>query len=444
MIARVLSLHPSSLTTHACHDERRVTWGELFYDLVFVAAVAQVGAVLAHDYSPAGLGRYTFMLTVIWWAWNGYAMYATRFTAEDRLQQVLTALQMVAVIFMAANADGALDSVSTAGFLAAYGVMRLVLMLQYLRALAIADARPLAVESALGIGMAAMVWLLAALASVPVRYGLWVLAFAIDIGTALRTARFVRTLPPNAHHLPERFGLFTLILLGESIIAIMKGIQSQPDWSLPAASAAFLGIGLIFGLWWWYFDGAAAASHRPLRDEADVRKLAIWNYMHLPVYLGLAVTAVGLEHIVRTGGREPLHGAEAWILCGAATAVTSALVVLTSVSSKQAPRRLALPLTLAATPLLLAVVAPSLPPSLLVGALAGLTAVQTAILPKQLEDDDAAGRGDVERVLPSKHRDAHGEVTGIDDRPRQPLDLVPEDDADRESRLPVVEIHGAG
>ena len=443
MIAHVIRLHSSSLTSHACHEERRVTWGELFYDLVFVAAVAQVGAVLAHDYSVAVLGRYAFMLAVIWWAWNGYAMYATRFAADDRLQQALTALQMVAVIFMAAIAEGTLDSVSTAGFLAAYAAMRFVLVLQYLRALAIPDARPLAYESALGIGLAALVWLASALAPVPARYGLWAVAFAVDVGTAVRTSRFVRTLPPNAHHLPERFGLFTLILLGESIIAIMKGIQSQPDWSLPAASAAFLGIGLIFGLWWWYFDGAAAASQRPLRDEADIRKLAVWNYMHLPVYLGLAVTAVGLEHIVRMGGRAPLHGAEAWIFCGAATAVTSALVVLTAVSSKGRERRWRLPVALAATPLLLAVVAPVLPPSLLVGALAGLTAVQMAILPKQLEEDDAAGGGDVERVLPPQHRNAHGDVTGIHDRRRQPLDLVPEDDAHREARLPVVEIHRA-
>jgi low temperature requirement protein LtrA len=441
MIARTLALHPASLATHACHEERRVTWGELFYDLVFVAAVAQVGTALARDYSAAGLGRYAFMLAVIWWAWNGYAMYATRFAAEDRLQKALAGLQMVAVIFMAANAEGALDSISTAGFLAAYAVMRLVLALQYVRALSIPAARPLAFESALGIGVAALVWLTSALAPASWRYVLWAVASSVDVGTAVRTSRFVRLLPPNAHHLPERFGLFTLILLGESIIALMKGIQSQPEWSLAAASAAFLGIGLIFGLWWWYFDGAAAASHRPLRSDADFRKLTIWNYAHLPVYLGLAVTAVGIEHIVRAGGREPLHAAEAWILCGAASMVTSALVALSSVSSKPRDQRLPLSLTLAAAPLLLAVLAPVAPPSLIVATLTALTAVQVAILPKQLEDDDATGSGDVERRLSPEHRDPDRDVARGDDARRQPLDLVPEDDAHRESGTPVEEIH---
>ena len=396
-VARRLCLHTSALITHACHEERRVTWAELFYDLVFVAAVAQVGSVLARDYSVAGLGRYGLMLAVIWWAWNGYAMYATRFAAGDRVDQALTGLQMVAVIFLAANADGALDSVSTAGFFAAYAVMRLGLVLQYLRAVTIPAARPLACESAAGIGMAATAWLLSAAIPAPWRYAVWFVAAAIEIAAAVRASRFVPVLPPNAHHLPERFGLFTLILIGESIIAIMKGIQSQPQWSLAAASAALLGIGLIFSLWWWYFDGAAAAAHQPIRDVADVRRFTIWNYVHLPAYLGLAATSVGVEHIVKTGGREPLHGAEAWILCAAAAAVMLALVILTDLRDRnprpQAARRR---LALATSALGLPLAAPLLPPSLLVAMLAGLCALQIAILPKQLVDDDAACGGDVE------------------------------------------------
>ena len=398
MIASVrLALHASSLITHSCHEQRRVTWAELFYDLVFVAAVAQVGAVLAHDYSIAGLGRYALMLAVIWWAWNGYAMYATRFVAGDRVDQILTGLQMVAVIFLAANADGALDSVSTAGFVAAYAVMRLGLVLQYLRALTIPAARPLAVESAAGIGVAATVWLLSTAAPAPWRFAVWSVAAALEIATAVRASRFVPALPPNAHHLPERFGLFTLILIGESIIAIMKGIQSQPEWSLAAASAAFLGIGLIFSLWWWYFDGAAAAAHQPVRDAADVRRFTVWNYVHLPAYLGLAATAVGIEHIVKAGGHEPLHGVEAWILCAASATVMLALVVLTHLRDRESrPHAWRRPLALAMVTLALPIAAPVISPSWLVAALAGLCALQIAILPKQLVEDDAAGGGDVE------------------------------------------------
>lgn len=364
------------------HPERRVTWAELFFDLVFVAAVAQVGAVLGEDYTPAGLGRYVFMLGVIWWAWNGYAMYATRFVANDGIGRLLTGLQMTAVIFMAANADGPLDGVSSAGFAAAYAAMRLVLVLQYARVVAIPPARRLARDSACGIGLAALIWLVSAATPAPARYGVWAVALAVDIGTAVVGARHLRTLPPHADHLPERFGLFTLILLGESIIAIMKGIQSQDAWSVPAAASAFLGIGLVFSLWWWYFDGAAAAARRPVRDAGDVRRLTIWNFAHLPVYLGLAVTAVGIEHIVSGGGVGHLHGAEAWILCGAAATATLALVTLTAISPRSAPSRryLRRATTLALGLLLLPVAAPALPAAVFVAALAGVCAVQLGML----------------------------------------------------------------
>jgi len=399
--AEVLRLPPPAFwSSHAVELPRRVTWVELFFDLVFVAAVAQVGTPLAEDYTLAGLGRYAFLLAVIWWAWNGYAMYATRFDGDDRLQRSLTLVQMVAVIFMAANAEAALDSVSSAGFAAAYSLMRLVLVLQYVRALAVPEARQLGGESAIGIGLAAALWLVSSLTPAPERYVIWAIALVIDIGTAVVTSRHTRALPPHAEHLPERFGLFTLILLGESIIAIMKGIQSQSEWTLPAAASVFLGIGLIFGLWWWYFDGAAAASQRPIRGRADVTRLAIWNYAHLPVYLGLALSAMGIEHIVRTGARGHLHAEEAWILCGAAAAVTASLVLLTAVSSHRqadgAGRRLGCALALCAVPLALPLAASVVEPVVVVATLALTCVVQIAILPQQLVDDDAAGGRDVE------------------------------------------------
>jgi low temperature requirement protein LtrA len=328
-------LRPPMLWSHREADTvRRVTWIELFFDLVFVAVVAQVGTPLATDYSFHGLARYAFLLLVIWWAWNGYAVYATRFDADDGAQRVMTLIQMIAVIFMAANAEDGLDSVSSAGFAAAYAVMRLVLVLQYVRVSTIPAARRLAREHALGFGIAAFVWLASSLTPPPARYAFWAVALAIDLGTALVTARHTRCLPPDAGHLPERFGLFTLILLGESIVAIMKGIQAQPDWTPMAAGSALLGILIIFTCWWAYFEGAGAARDRHVRTARDARLFQIWNYIHLPLYLGLAVTAVGFEHIVKMGGA-PLHDEEAWLLGCAIGCVAVSLIVL----AKTAERR---------------------------------------------------------------------------------------------------------
>ncbi len=127
-------VHPLRLRHTGGEPGRKVTWLELFFDLAFVAAVAQVGTPLAADYSLDGLLRYGFLFLLIWWAWNGHSTFSTRFDTDDVVQRVLTLVQIFVVAVMAVNAKDALDSRSSAGFAAAYAVMRLLLVAQYVRA----------------------------------------------------------------------------------------------------------------------------------------------------------------------------------------------------------------------------------------------------------------------------------------------------------------------
>lgn len=307
------------------HANRRVTWMELFFDLVFVAAVSQVGIPLAAHFTFVELGRFTFLLLLIWWAWYGYALYATRFDTDDTTDRAATLLQMVAVIFMAANAEEGLDSLSSAGFAAAYGVMRLILAARYLRAAALPASRRLAVEQAAGFALAATAWIVSALVPAPVRYGLWAVALAIDLGTAAVATRFVVSAPPHAAHLPERFGLFTLILLGEAIVAIMTGIQQQPEWSAGAALSALTAVALVCVVWWVYFDAVDAAGHRHVRCRHDAARLNAWSVAHFPLYLGVALGGLAAEHAVRAGGWAALHGEEAGLMAAALLLVSGAL-----------------------------------------------------------------------------------------------------------------------
>ena len=110
---------------------RKVTWLELFFDLVFVAAVAQVGEPLREDSSAPQHRSICGPVPLIWWAWIGASVFATRFHTDDWWQRALTLLQMFAVAAMAANAGSALDSRDSAGFAAAYAVLRFMLVAQY-------------------------------------------------------------------------------------------------------------------------------------------------------------------------------------------------------------------------------------------------------------------------------------------------------------------------
>ncbi|HEX5633282.1 MAG TPA: low temperature requirement protein A [Gemmatimonadales bacterium] len=322
-------IRPVALRSERGFEEgRKVTWLELFFDLVFVAAVAQAATHLRDDYSPDGLVRFALLFVLIWWAWLGHTTFSTRFDTDDLVQRALTALQLFLVAVMAVNATGALDSRDSAGFAAAYSLMRLVLAGQFLRARHLRRARPLATRYALSCGAAAALWLASAFLDAPVRFAVWAIALAIDVGTPLATTRHLVDVPHDAAHLPERYGLFSIILIGESMAAVMAGMGHQEYWSPRAASAAILGITAIFVIWWAYFDGAEATAHRTVRSMADARRFHVWSYVHLPLYLGIAVMGVGIEHVVATPVQAPLHASEALILAGAVAAVALSIAVI--------------------------------------------------------------------------------------------------------------------
>lgn len=359
---------------------RKATWLELFFDLAFVAAVAQVGAPLASEYTVRGLVRYGFLFLLIWWAWNGHTNFATRFDTDDAIQRLLTLAQISVVAVMAVNAKDALDSRSSAGFAAAYAGMRIVLVAQYWRARHIDASRPLVRAYVLGIGGAALCWLGSALVPAPARFWLWGTALLIDLGTPLVTNHLTRQVPPHPEHLPERFGLFTIILLGESLVAVMKGMESQETWSGSAASAAFLGIAIAFLTWWWYFDGADGAAERSVSTAGEARRFVVWTCAHFPLYLAIAVTGVGIEHIIRIAPDGHLHAAEIWMLCAAVSVVMFSLVLIAWTRASEQRRSASSPIPqcgVAALPLVLGAV--HLESVGLVPALAGLCLVQLTL-----------------------------------------------------------------
>lgn len=315
---------------------RRASWLELFFDLVFVAAVSQIGVPLGEDYTLRGVMRYAFMFLLIWWAWFGHTMYSTRFDADDVVHRLLTLVQIFAAAAMAANAKGDLASRDSAGFGAAYAVQRLVLVIQYLRARRERQTRALTTTHALGFGMAAVLWIAAAIVPPPARFALWGLAFAIDLATPWIAMKYTHTAPPHPEHLPERFGLFTIILLGESVAAVMRGMESQESWPVSAAISAFGTLALVFGVWWWYFEVAGGAAERHVKSRRDSRLLELWSHAHFPLYLSIAVLGVGLERIISFPTDTYLATDNAWILIGAALILMGSLTVIAATVPRRA------------------------------------------------------------------------------------------------------------
>lgn len=316
--------------------QRRVTWLELFFDLVFVTAVAEVGSPLSADYSTAGLFRYAFLFVLIWWGWIGHTLYCTRFDHDDLANRLLVLAQCFIAVVMAANAKEALDSRSSAGFAAAYSGMRIIQVVQYLRARSLPATRALTTRYAAGFGTAALLWVASAVVNVPGRYWLWGMALAVDFATPWLAARHGRRFPPDAAHFPERFGLFTIILLGEFVAAVMRGIESQEYWSFAAASTAFTGMAFAFAVRWWYFDVAKSAEERHIRNSRQARLFELWQYAHLPLFLSIAVAGIGFQRAISLPAGAELGMGEARII-GGAVAVLMASLTAIGASAERGP-----------------------------------------------------------------------------------------------------------
>ncbi len=320
-------------------EERHATWLELFFDLVFVVAVSQLAQNLNRDVSLSGFLNFVTLFVPVWWAWIGAAFYATRFDTDDLGYRLLTLGQMLAIAALSVNVHDGLGK-SSAGFALSYAAVRGVLILQYLRAgWHVVTARPLTTRYIYGFSVAAVIWLVSAFVPIPMRFVLWVLGLTLDMATPLSAWQLHAQLPPDTSHLLERFGLFTLIVLGESIAAVINGIAIQP-WNLWSGIAAAFGLVLAFSLWWIYFDYIDDAAILATRVPRRIWLFEVWLYTHLLLVIGLTATGVGVQNTVLNASYLVLPGGARWLLCSAVAIYLLALgvIYLTNISTKRKRR----------------------------------------------------------------------------------------------------------
>jgi low temperature requirement protein LtrA len=295
--------------------ERRATWLELFYDLVFVVAVSQLAHYLHDHVSPSGVLGFITLFLPVWWSWIGTTFYANRFDTDDIGHRLLTGLHMLTAAAMAINIHHGLDETS-AGFALAYALGRVVLVIEYARAgHYIPSARPLTNRYATGFSIAAAFWLISAFVPSPWRFVLWALGLIIDFATPLTAQKLQIELPPHPSHLPERFGLFTIIVLGEAIIAVVDGV-SQQKWDVLTVISAVFSLGIALSLWWVYFDNLGGTPIQRAKTEGRSMIMSIWLYTHLPLVIGIAASGVGVELVLMSKPMVALPDSVRWLLCG--------------------------------------------------------------------------------------------------------------------------------
>ncbi|MBD2091069.1 low temperature requirement protein A [Microcoleus sp. FACHB-1515] len=294
---------------------RHATWLELFYDLVFVVAVSQLAHNLSDDTSIVGFVGFVALFLPVWWTWIGATFYANRFDSDDISRRLLMGIQMLTIAALAVNVHHGLSDTSV-GFALSYVAARIVLIGEYLRAgRSIPSARGLTTHFAIGFSIAAALWVISIFVPIPIRFGLWAIALLIDFATPITAARYQRNLLPDLEHLPERFGLFTIIVLGEAIIAVVNGV-SEMEWDGWSEITAALGFVCAFCLWWIYFENVGSAALRAAGETGRLRVFQVWLFGHLPLVIGLAAAGVGVEHLILAESNAPLSTLDRWLVCG--------------------------------------------------------------------------------------------------------------------------------
>jgi low temperature requirement protein LtrA len=173
-----------------------------------------------------------------------------------------------------------------------------------------------------GFSVAAALWLVSLAFSGSARYVIWAIAMVIDIGTPVTAPqRLIRRLPVHQSHLPERFGLFTLIVLGETVVSVTAA-SADIEWTLRAGVVAACGFAAVTCLWWIYFDLLDLSAIRR-GPRSPYRAIQVYFYGHLPLLIGLTGVGAGTKIAIDSATEGSLGaGARATLLGGAAVALT--------------------------------------------------------------------------------------------------------------------------
>jgi low temperature requirement protein LtrA len=277
-------------------EKESVTPLELFFDLVFVLALTQCTALMAKEPTWEGLAKAMLVLAVLWWSWGGYAWLTSLVDPEEGVVRIAMFGAMAAFLVAALCVPEAFDKSALLFALAYAGVRGAHILLFAIGARGDANLRAsvtsLAISTAVGVGLLVG----ASFADGLLQGAIWGIAILLDYGGPYFFGVEGWRMMPS--HFAERFGLIVIIALGESIVAIGVGSDSEVDAGIVVG--AVLGVIVCGALWWLYFDVVALVAERRLSKAAPGRERNSigrdsYGYLHLPMVAGIVLLALGFK-----------------------------------------------------------------------------------------------------------------------------------------------------
>ncbi|KAG0203613.1 hypothetical protein BGX28_004136 [Mortierella sp. GBA30] len=284
------------------NEKKSATWMELFLDLTFVANIT----IFTHQHpimDTETMLRYCGWFIILWWMWLSQTMFDVRFSTDDLLNRIWKLIQLFALAGFAGNGDH-FTSTNSNGFALSYAVMKLVLVGQYfvvwLHAPDQRSRQPILLYMLANATSFVMWWTSAFLIDIlndRARYGIWFGAIAIEVLTNVALANKA-TVTFVGSHLPERLGLFTLIILGESIMGLfmvtdeLVDAPSKLGWD--NLTLLIFSITIVKCQWFLYFDDYHEQG--PVRSSIHS---TLWTYLHFMLNLSQLLLGVGCLDLIR-------------------------------------------------------------------------------------------------------------------------------------------------
>jgi low temperature requirement protein LtrA len=290
------------------HQHSRVTYAELFFDLVFVFAVTQISHTLLGRFTPLGALQTTLLFLAVWWVWVYTSWITNWLNPELTPVRVLLFLLMLGGLVLSTSIPRAFESRGL-WFAIAYAAMQ-VGRTAFLLA-SVPPTRPSVQRNAIRIlvwlSMSAIFWIAGGIAEGHSRVALWAVALGIEyISPAVRFwipgygASSIDDWTVEGGHMAERCAGFIIIALGESIV-VTGATFADLAWTTETVAAfvsAFIG---SLAMWWIYFHKGAEAGSEQISKSSEPGRLArlAYTYLHMPIVAGIILSAVADELVLK-------------------------------------------------------------------------------------------------------------------------------------------------
>jgi len=330
--------------------EQRTTTLELFYDLVFVFAVTQVSHLLLGHLTWEGAGQAALVLLVVWWSWNYTTWVTNEIDPSSTVVRLLLIALMLASLLMAIAIPQAFGAKALL-FAASYVAIQVGrhTFLTFVAAERGTIERERAARILIWFVAAGVLWIAGALADGSARTVLWLVALTLDYGAPLVTFWVPgrpRLRPEvwdvGTAHFAERFQLFIIIALGESIV-VTGATAAELDLTTARITALALAFLSTAALWWLYFNLVAAIAQRRLAEAADRTLMArdAYTYLHVVIVAGILLSAVGDELVIAHPTDELPSAELTAVVCGPALYLLAHVALRLRMTNAISTRRLA-------------------------------------------------------------------------------------------------------